>query len=166
MTATTCAVALGPAEGTASWFLTNRVVVKATAATTRGAYGLFEAHLPPGFSPPLHVHHREDETFWILDGRFTVRCGDATFSAEPGSYVFAPRGVPHTFVVEGDAPGRLLTLLTPGGSEAFFMEAGRRPEGPGLPPPGRPDLERLAEVAARFDMEFVGPPLAPGRADR
>jgi mannose-6-phosphate isomerase-like protein (cupin superfamily) len=166
MTAATCATVLGPAEGVASWFLTNRIVLKATAESTGGAYGLFEAHLPAGFSPPLHVHHREDETFWILEGRFTVRCGDQTFSAEAGSYVFAPRGVPHTFVVEGGAPGRLLTLLTPGGSEAFFVQAGRPAPGPGLPPPAPPDLERLAVIAAGFDMEFVGPPLAPRGAGR
>ena len=166
MTPTTCTVALGPGEGTPLWFLTNRITMKATARTTGGAYALFEALLPAGFSPPMHIHHREDETFWVLEGHVTVRCGDETFHAGPGGYVFAPRGVPHTFVIEGGAPGRLLTLLTPGGSEAFFAEAGRAAEGPGLPPPAPPDLERLAGIAARFDMEFVGPPLAPGEADR
>jgi mannose-6-phosphate isomerase-like protein (cupin superfamily) len=166
MTSTSGATVLGPGEGAAHWFLSNRITVKATAATTGGGYGLFEADIPAGFSPPLHIHHREDETFWVLDGELTVRCGQQTFRAGPGAYVFAPRGVPHTFVVEGARPGRLLTLLTPAGSEAFFAEAGRPATGPGLPPSASlaPALDRLAEIAARFDMEFVGPPLAPSGA--
>src|SRR5262245_12632782 len=78
---------LGPGEGEAIWFLTNRITIKARARATGGAYGLFEAELPAGFSPPLHVHHREDEAFWILEGEFSVRCGDRTFPAGPGSFV-------------------------------------------------------------------------------
>jgi hypothetical protein len=73
--------------------------------------------------------------------------------------VFLPREVPHTFIVEGDEDAHLLTFLSPGGGERFFLEAGRTPEGPGLPPPGPPDVARLREVAARFGNEIVGPPL-------
>ena len=155
------ALTLGPGEGDAIWFLTNRITIKAAARATGGAYGLFEAELPAGFSPPLHVHHREDESFWILEGEFTVRCGERTFRASPGSFVFAPRGIPHTFVVDGSAPGRLLTLLTPGGSEAFFAGVGRPAEGDGLPPPAPFDIPRLKEVGARFGIDIVGPPMMP-----
>jgi mannose-6-phosphate isomerase-like protein (cupin superfamily) len=158
--------ALDAGEGEAVWFLSNRVTVKATAASTGGAYGLIEALLPPGFSPPLHVHHREDESFWVLEGRFTVVCDGRTIAAGPGSYVFVPRDAPHTFVVEGDAPGRLLTLLTPGGSEAFFVAAGRPAAGDGLPPAGPIDLAALARVAPQFGLEIIGPPLEAGRGER
>lgn len=158
-TADSNGLTLGAGEGDAIWFLTNRITIKARARTTGGAYGLFEAELPAGFSPPLHVHHREDETFWILDGDFSVQCGDRRFRAGPGAYVFAPRGIPHTFVVDGPSPGRLLTLLTPGGGEEFFTAMGRPAEAGGLPPPEPIDIPRLKQIAARFGIDIVGPPM-------
>jgi mannose-6-phosphate isomerase-like protein (cupin superfamily) len=150
-----------PGEGEAIWFLANRMTVKATAETTGGAFGLLETLLAPGFSPPLHVHHAEDESFWVIEGTLTMRCGDQTFRAEPGSFVFLPRHVPHTFIVEGDAPARLLTLITPGGGEGFFVAGGRPAEGDGLPPAGRPDIEALKRVSAQYNAEIIGPPMTP-----
>jgi mannose-6-phosphate isomerase-like protein (cupin superfamily) len=151
---------LAPGEGEAIWFLRNRMTIKATAQSTGGAFGLVESWIAPGFSPPLHVHHREDESFWILDGEVSMRCGDRTFRARRGSFVFLPRGVPHTFVVEGDAPARMLTLLTPGGGEGLFVEAGRRAENDGLPPAAPPDIDSLKRVSERYGAEIVGPPMA------
>ena len=150
-----------PGEGETSWFLTNHMTVKATAEMTGGAFGLVESWVAPGSSPPLHVHHREDEAFWVLEGELTFRCGDRTFSAGPGSFTFLPRDVPHTFVVEGEAPAHVLTLLTPGGCERFFVDGGRPAEHEGLPPAVPPDTEKLRPVAAEYDSEFVGPPLQP-----
>jgi mannose-6-phosphate isomerase-like protein (cupin superfamily) len=157
---------LGPGEGQASWFLRNRVTIKATAATTGGAFGLFESLLAPGFSPPLHVHHKDDESFWVLEGEVTMRCGDRTFRARAGSFVFLPRDVPHTFVVEGDAPARMLTLLTPGGGEAMFVEGGRPPEHDGLPPAAPPDIEALKRLSQRYEADIVGPPMKPAGAGK
>jgi mannose-6-phosphate isomerase-like protein (cupin superfamily) len=154
---------LGPGEGPSNWFLANRITVKATADLTGGAYGLIESWIAPGFSPPLHVHHREDEAFWVLEGEVSMRCGDRTFRAAAGSFVFLPREVPHTFVVEGDAPARMLTLLTPGGGEQFFVAAGRPAEHDGLPPAGPPDIEALKRVGAQYGSDIVGPPMAPSR---
>ncbi len=148
-------------EGEAIWYANNRMTVKASAESTGGAYGLVEAWLPAGEGPPLHIHHREDEAFWVLEGDFSLCCGERTFSAGPGAYVFLPREVPHGFVVEGNAPGRLLVLLVPGGSERYFIEAGRPAEAEGLPPAGPLDFELLERVAGKFGMEFVGPPLTP-----
>ena len=79
------AVLVGPGQGEPIWFLNGRMTVKATAETTRGAYGLIESVIPPGFSPPMHVHHRDDESYYVLDGQLTVRCGDETYSATAGS---------------------------------------------------------------------------------
>jgi hypothetical protein len=90
----------------------------------------------------------------------TMRCGDQTFCGGPGSYFFLPREVPHTFVVEGTALAHMLTLLSPGGGEAFFAAAGRPAESDGLPPAAPPDIERLKVAAGLFGMEIVGPPLA------
>lgn len=155
-----------PGEGEAFWFLNNLTTIRATAETTRGAYGLVESWIPPGFSPPLHVHHREDEAFWILEGVMTMRLGDQTMTGGPGSYFFLPRDVPHTFVVEGDSPAHLLTLLSPGGGEQFFVAAGRAAAHEGLPAQSPPDVERIRTAGAKFGMEILGPPMLPASRSR
>jgi mannose-6-phosphate isomerase-like protein (cupin superfamily) len=151
-------------EGQAVWFLQNHMTVKATAEATGGAFGLVESQIAPGASPPLHVHHDEDESFYVLEGELTMVCGDERFEAGPGSFVFLPRGIPHTFVVEGETPARMLTLLTPGGGEGMFVAGGREPEHAGLPPSTPPDIPLLQRVAVEFGNEIVGPPLQPKRA--
>lgn len=148
-------------DGEAVWFLASRMTVKATSETTDGLYGLIEAELPPGFSPPTHIHHREDEAFYVLDGELTYRCGDEYFSAGAGAYVFLPRHVPHSFVVEGDSPARILNITSPGGGEQFFVDAGRPAEGPGLPSPDSPDLDKVRRVTADYGSEIIGPPMLP-----
>ena len=153
------AYCLRPGDGQAMWFLTNRMTIKATADSTGGAYGLVESLIAPGFSPPMHVHHREDESFWVLEGELTMQCGERRFRAGAGSFVFLPRDVPHSFVVEGDTPARMLTLLTPGGGEGVFIDGGRRAEGDGLPPPSPIDVAALRRVSERYGAEIVGPPL-------
>ena len=163
MNTTDNAYVLGPGEGQAIWFLRNRMTVKATAATTGGAFGLLESWIAPGFSPPLHVHHRDDESFYVLEGDLTMKCGDRTFRAAAGAFVFLPRDVPHTFVVEGDRPARMLTLLTPGGGEGVFIDGGRPAEGDGLPPETPPDIERLKRVSGLYGAEIIGPPMVPSK---
>ena len=150
-----------PGEGQAVWFLGNHMTIKATASSTGGEFGLVESLIAPGFSPPLHVHHREDESFWVLEGELSMRCGDRTFRASAGSFVFLPRDVPHTFVVEGGRPARILTLLTPGGGEGVFVEGGLPAEHNGFPPAAPPDIERLKRVTERYGAEIVGPPMQP-----
>jgi mannose-6-phosphate isomerase-like protein (cupin superfamily) len=152
---------IGAGAGQAVWFTQNRMTIKTTAAMTGGAFGLVEAVGPAGSSPPLHIHHREDEAVWVLEGSLTVRCGDRTFSAGPGSVTFLPRGVPHTFLVEGDVPVRLLSICVPGGFEEYFVAAGRPAEDDGLPPNAPQDVAMLREVGEGFGLEIVGPPLAP-----
>jgi mannose-6-phosphate isomerase-like protein (cupin superfamily) len=152
-----------PGAGAALWFGPNRMTVKATAADTGGGFGLLESRIPAGASPALHVHHGEDESFYVLDGEITFVCGERELHATAGSFVFLPRGVPHTFVVEGDREARVLTLMTPGGGEGFFVDAGRPAGGPGLPPAGPPDVALQARVAPTYAAEILGPPIAPRR---
>jgi mannose-6-phosphate isomerase-like protein (cupin superfamily) len=147
-------------EGEAIWFLNSRMTVKASGESTNGAFGLTEAVVPPGFSPPLHVHRREEECFYIIEGEMTIQCGGETTSAGAGSFVRLPRDVPHTFLVEGDTPVRMLNFMTPGGGEGFFVAAGRPAETDGLPPAGPVDIERLRQAGALYGSDVVGPPLA------
>jgi mannose-6-phosphate isomerase-like protein (cupin superfamily) len=137
------------------------MTIKASGEATNGAFGLTEAVVPPGFSPPMHVHHREEESFYVIDGVLRVQCGDEIFTARAGSFVTLPRDVPHSLIADGTTPVRMLNLMTPRGGEGFFVEAGRPAEGDGLPPEAPVDVERLRRAARHYDTEIVGPPLAP-----
>ncbi len=148
-------------EGQSVWFTKNLMVLKATAQSAGGAYGLTESLAPAGSGPPLHVHHREDEAFWILEGHLTVRCGEQIFAAGPGSYTFLPRDIPHTFAVEGDLPARILSICSPAGLEQYFVAAGRLAESAELPSAAPVDVALLARVGQDFGVEIIGPPMAP-----
>ena len=100
----------------------------------------------------MHVHHREDEIFYILEGRFQVWCDGRTWTAEPGATIFLPRGVPHTFRNVGDSPGRKLITVVPGGFEGFFAAVAAR----GLRIPEH--LPQLQELGAAYGLAFTGPP--------
>jgi mannose-6-phosphate isomerase-like protein (cupin superfamily) len=154
----------GADDGEVLWFRENRMIIKLTAADTHGAYGLVEAWAPAGSGPPLHVHRREEETFWVLSGRLRIRCGDHEFLARAGETALLPRDLPHAFVVEGDEPAHLLTVFTPGGGEQFFALAGRPAGGPGLPPPSPPDIPALQRAGSGLGVEILGPPIGSTRS--
>lgn len=150
--------ALSRDEGESIWFLGTLVTVKASEATTHGEFGLIEQLLPPGFAPPLHVHHNEDEAFFVLEGEITFHCGDQTMKATSGGYVFFPRHIPHWFLVEGDKPARLLQLNTPAGFEQFMVEIGEPAQALNLPPAGEPDVGKMMTLAPKYNLEILGPP--------
>lgn len=133
---------LAPDEGDPWWWLDSLNLVKLPGSATSGGLDIVEHRVPAGYAPPPHVHARQDEVFYILDGQFTVRCGERTWQAGAGSLVFLPRGVPHGFVVSGDAPGRTPADQLPGrvrrgrprarraGDRAGAARAGRAGAGP------------------------------------
>jgi quercetin dioxygenase-like cupin family protein len=145
-------------EGQSMWFLGTLMTLKATGEQTNGAYGLIEQVLPSGFATPLHVHHREDEAFYLLEGEATFTCGNRTMHASAGSYIFFPRDIPHWFRIDGDQSARLLQFNFPAGLENFFVEAGEPALASTLPPAGPPDVAKMAATAAAYDVEILGPP--------
>lgn len=147
-------------EGRSIWFLGTLMTIKASGEQSNGAYGLIEQVLPPGFATPLHVHHREDEAFYLLEGEATFTCGEQTMKASPGSYIFFPRDIPHWFYIQGTQQARLLQLNFPAGLENFFVEAGEPAPELTLPPAGPPDFEKLNSTATKYDIEILGPPPA------
>jgi quercetin dioxygenase-like cupin family protein len=148
---------VGADEGQARWWLGNLAVIKATAADTGGRISIIEVTGPPGPDGPLHVHHREDEGFWILEGSATFEIGDTTVEAHAGDYVFGPRDVPHRYSV-GDAGCRMLFIMTPGGFENLVIDMSEPAGSRTLPPPSdiEPDWERVAAVAKANGCELLG----------
>lgn len=116
-----------------------------------GIVGVFEAAIPAMSGPPIHIHHNEDEVIHVVDGEFEFWLDGQIMRRSPGNSVFLPRNVPHTFRVVGGRPGRCLAILTPGGLEEFFVEAGSRD----LRIPA--DMGEIAALAGRHGLEFVGP---------
>jgi quercetin dioxygenase-like cupin family protein len=144
-------------EGAAIWFIGILVVMKATSEQTGGAFGLVEQVLPAGFASPYHVHHAEDEAFYVLEGQITFICGGEKLRGEPGTYVFGPRDIPHGVRVEGTVPARMLLLVTPGGFERFWQDMGEPAQTFTIPPPGPVDMEKLMALAPKYNLEILGP---------
>lgn len=94
--------------------------LKVTGAESGGELTVVEVQILPQNGPPLHVHEREHESYYVLAGEFEFVCGSETVRGGPGTFVHAPRGVPHRYANVGETPGRLLFSFTPAGIEAFF----------------------------------------------
>lgn len=149
-------------EGTAYWFLGTLVVIKSTGEDSDGAYTLVEQLARPGFSPPVHVHHAEDEAYYVIEGDVRFQVGARQFDVGRGGYVFLPKGSAHTFRVEGSAPARILVWVMPSGFEQFVQDIGVLAPKRELPPiePLHPEvLERLAAASSKYQFSIVGPPL-------
>ncbi|HEX6506811.1 MAG TPA: cupin domain-containing protein [Chloroflexota bacterium] len=129
------------------------VVMKASGEETDGRVTVYEGTLQRGdIGPPLHFHRAIDEMFYILQGVLTFQIGDDVRSASAGSFVFIPRGTPHTFSNFGIEPARGLTMILPGGFEGYFDAMQSLP-------PRSVDRRPWHELAQQWDVEVVGPPL-------
>ena len=102
-------------DAPAYWFLNTLHVLLAKSQSTGGAYSLIHLTATPGFASPYHLHHMEDEAFYVLDGEFTFFCGEEKTVLGPGGYIFLPRGVPHGLRCSSEKDSRLLTHVVPGG---------------------------------------------------
>ena len=153
---------VGPGEGRAVWVLGGQLLtLKVTAEQTGGAYSLFEDTVPPQNGTPPHIHHREDESFYVVEGEFEFLRDGETIRAGAGSLVYVPRGSLHAFKNVGEEKGRLLLSQTPGGlHERFFEEIGEEATDRTTPPVGAksPDLLALVAVAAKYGTEMPAPP--------
>jgi mannose-6-phosphate isomerase-like protein (cupin superfamily) len=114
------AYALGAGEGELLRFADAEFIVLASSDTTGGAFAIIEENVP--LDTPRHVHEREDELFYVLEGEHVFEVGDAEFRVGPWATVFAPRGVPHAHRRVVPRTGRFLTMVSPAGFEGFFRE--------------------------------------------
>jgi quercetin dioxygenase-like cupin family protein len=149
---------LAEAEGPAFWFLNNLCVVKATTESTGGAFSMVYQISPPGAATPYHLHHVEDEAFYILDGEYTFICDGVKTIVGPGGYIFLPRRIPHGIRVSSSVPATMLILATPGTGFVGMMEEMAQPALERvLPKPTQPDLEKLTSLCAKYQIDILGP---------
>ena len=128
------------------------MLIRIHGRDTGGVVSVVETHDVPGGGPPHHIHHREDETFQILAGEYEFTVGGKTTRATPGTTLFAPRGIPHTYRYLGQTPGRLMCTITPSGFEGFFEEIGA------LSPQQQQDIPRVIEIGKKYGLEILPPP--------
>lgn len=127
--------------------------IKVTTEDTAGSFALIETVVAPMQGPPLHVHAREDEMWYVAEGHLRFKADDAILDAPTGSFIFVPRGVAHCFQNIGDATARVLVMFTPSGMERFFEQHADLPAGP-------VDPDVYAAIARNNWMTVAGPPLA------
>ena len=145
---------LAEGEGQRLWSGPGRdLIFKLTGDQTGGAFDYFIVEVAPRGGPPLHVHHKQDETIHVLKGTFKIRIGDNTFTLKEGGFAHLPANVPHAFLNLTDAQGEVLVVFVPGGGHRFFED---------LAPIARAekmDRVAVAQVFTKHDMTLLGPPL-------
>ena len=155
-------VALHKDEGEALWFLGVLATIKASSETTDGRVAVIEHLAPQGAGSPLHVHHNEDEWFYVTEGELTFWVGGQLTNAPAGSFVYGPRGIPHTFTVTSPE-ARFLLVTEPAGFEGFMRALSEPAQSLTLPPATTPppDPERMTAIATEYGIEILGPPGIP-----
>jgi mannose-6-phosphate isomerase-like protein (cupin superfamily) len=128
----------------------------ATSADTNGKYALWEALIPPGGGPPPHVHSREEEGFYVLEGAITFVIGEQRLVASAGMFANMPVGTPHSFKNESGKPARMLISVAPAGLEQMFFEVGvPLPDGStSALPPTKDEIDKLLAAAPRYGIEI------------
>ena len=131
----------------------------ATGVETGGAYALIETLVTPDNGPPPHIHSREEEAFYVLEGEVTSTVAGTPQVARPGTFVHAPRGIEHTFKNTGGRVARMLVMVQPAGLERFFREIGDPlPPGSTTPVPVTPaHVARIMEAAPRYGITIRAP---------
>src|SRR5579859_105309 len=155
----TQAVIKQPGEGRTIAVVGDVYRFLATGEDTNGKYALWEAIVPPGGGPPPHVHSREEEGFYVLEGEITFQAGNTRLVAGPGMFVNMPVGTPHSFKNEGHRSARMLISIAPAGLEKMFFDVGvPLPEGSTAAlPPTREEIEKLLAVAPNYGIEIKLP---------
>jgi mannose-6-phosphate isomerase-like protein (cupin superfamily) len=137
-----------PDEGKKYNVFADTITVKVPSEMTGGAYSISEDATPSGQGAPPHIHHRERETFIVLEGEFEFRCGDRKFKTTKGGIAVLPKDVPHAFKNTGNTTGKTLVILVPGGMEKVFQDLSAMAPGP-------PDIGKINAITMKYGVEFL-----------
>jgi mannose-6-phosphate isomerase-like protein (cupin superfamily) len=143
-------IVLGPGEGRPVDLGGFQMSVKATGNETGGAFSLLEANEPPGFGPPVHIHHDAAEAFYVLEGEYIIFLEGREVSCAAGSFIFIPAGIPHGFRVSNVA-SRKLNFYTPAAMVGYFDDLSDAVRKGGVDPAD------IAQIADSYSMEVLGP---------
>jgi quercetin dioxygenase-like cupin family protein len=159
MTPPATAVVRSPAEGRRIGVVGDLYRFLATGEDTAGRYAAWEAIVPPGGGPPPHVHSREEEWFYVLDGEMTFQVGDVRQTVGAGTSLHVPPGVPHAFQNESQQTSTMLITVVPAGLEQMFFEVGQpvAPDATTAPPKTKEEIERLIAAAPRYGIKLLIP---------
>ncbi|MCB0396262.1 MAG: cupin domain-containing protein [Flavobacteriales bacterium] len=145
------------------WFLNTLVKIRISGDDNADHISVLEHHAPHGDSPPLHIHHTEDEIFVVLEGVFRFVIGGDEHQLQAGETILAPKGIPHAYRVESTSGGKWLTMTTGHDFENFVKAVSRPAEMDSLPerhgPPTEEFKAELSSQSSRHNIEIVGPPL-------
>ena len=150
-------------SGPGTWAMGSLFEHLVRASDTDGRLGLSLVTQPPGIATPLHRHTREAEGLFLLEGEITYRAGDETYRLVGGTSLYLPQGLPHAFRITGDRPARFLAFTVPGSLMGLYDDVGmpaaemRLPGADGIPM--AEEISRWNEVAPRYGLEVVGPPI-------
>ena len=141
------------------WYSGWLLTFLATGEDTGGQFALMEQVARKGSVPPRHIHHREDETFYVVEGEMTFSIGEKTIKATAGTMVFAPRDVAHSFTIDSEQV-RMLVMVAPAGAEGFFKECSVPAQSMTLPPASETpysEIQKMMALAPTYGFEFVQP---------
>jgi quercetin dioxygenase-like cupin family protein len=145
------------------WFLDTFVTIRVSAEDGEDRISILEHRAPFGDSPPLHIHHTEDEVFHVLEGEIYFKIDQQEHRLSAGDFLFAPKGVPHSYRIESPQGGHWLTVNVGGDFERLVRAMARPAERLELPEPASaptPEaIQALTDAAAQCGIELVGPPL-------
>ena len=151
-----------PDGGRSVWLMGMLCTFKAISGETGGAYSMYVATIPPGAGAPPHIHHRETEAFYMLEGKLDFIAGERAVRATSGDFLHVDKGVLHGYTNPGPEIARYVGIVTPGGlHEQLFAALGEEATSETLPPPpaGPPDMAKVIELASRYDTEVLPPPV-------
>lgn len=144
-----------PSEGKAVALVGDVYRFMATGNDTDGRYAMFEACVFPGGGPPPHIHSREEESFYVLEGEVTFQIGNDRIVAKAGTFANMPVGSLHSFRNNTDKLARMIVSVAPAGLEKMFFEVGQAVAyGEQAPPPSKAEIDKLLAVAPRYGIEF------------
>ena len=150
---------LGPGEGDAFSAVGDVYRVLASGRQTGDVYALSEIRVSPNNGPPPHIHSREDESFFVLEGEIDFQIGDEKITARPGTFIQGPRGIAHSFRNTTQLPARVLVFVTPGGFENFVKEFAQPVasfDSPAIPA-SKDQVDKLLAAAPKYGIQILPP---------